>query len=85
MSTHVSSWWKLDLEWLISAGSFGSHPNVRMRNKTSEGIKFGCERSDSICEHSDTNREQRFRIRIPKSELRGDGPLVTPFYVDSRD
>ena len=69
MSTHVSSWWKLDFEWLISVGSFGSLPNVRMKNKTSECIKFGCERSD-------TNREQWFRIRIPKSELSGDGPLL---------
>ena len=49
--------------------SFGSLPNVRMKNKTSECIKFGCERSDAIYEHSDTNREQWFRIRIPKSEL----------------
>ena len=75
MSTHVSSWWKLDFEWLISVGSFGSLPNVRMKNKTSECIKFGCERSDAIYERSDTNREQWFRIRIPKSELSGDGPL----------
>ena len=76
MSTHVSSWWKLDFEWLISVGSFGSLPNVRMKNKTSECIKFGCERSDAIYERSDTNREQWFRIRIPKSEVSGDGPLV---------
>ena len=75
MSKHVSSWWKLDFEWLISVGSFGSLPNVRMKNKTSECIKFGCERSDAIYERSDTNREQWFRIRIPKSDLSGDGPL----------
>ena len=67
MSTHVLSWWKLDLEWLISVGSFGSHPNVRMKNKTSECIKFGCERSDAISERSDRNRD-------PNSELSGDGP-----------
>ena len=76
MSTHVSSWWKLDFEWLISVGSFGSLPNVRMKNKTSECIKFGCERSDAIYERSDTNREQWFRIRIPKSEL---WPISTSF------
>ena len=77
MSTHVSSWWKLDFEWLISVGSFSSLPNVRMKNKTSECIKFGCERSDAIYERSDTKREQWFRIRIPKSELSGDGPLYS--------
>ena len=34
------------------------------------------ERSDAIYERSDTNREQWFRIRIPKSELSGDGPRL---------
>ena len=42
--------------------------------QNTECIKFGCERSDAIYERSDTNREQWFRIRIPKSELSGDGP-----------
>ena len=55
--------------WFASERS-DEKQNIRMH-------QLRCERSDAIYERSDTNREQWFRIRIPKSEVSGDGPLRT--------
>ena len=42
-------------DWLAISGTFLFAKRIRMKNKTSERVKFECERSDVICERSDTN------------------------------